>query len=76
MSFYLPDGCTQDMLDSRRKHERQGAEAVARDGSTADEDKETHIRATARLANNRAPNRKEPTTWNEMRNAAARRSRV
>jgi hypothetical protein len=23
MSFYLPDGCTQDMLDSRRKYERQ-----------------------------------------------------
>jgi hypothetical protein len=23
MSFYLPDGCTQDMLDSWRKYERQ-----------------------------------------------------
>jgi hypothetical protein len=37
------------------------AEAIPRDGSTADEDKETDIRSPAHLPNNRAPNRKEPT---------------
>jgi hypothetical protein len=37
-------------------------EAVARDGSTADEEHERiGVRATTRLANNRAPNRKEAT---------------